>query len=284
VTPNDPPGAAAGAAPGVYIHGTTPVEQARLTEMNRMINGRCLAALRLEPGESVLDVGSGLGQMTRAMARVTGRRVVGIEASPAQRDEAIRQAAADDEAGLVEFRAGDAMDPPLRPDEWGSFDVTHTRFLLEHVTEPGRVVAAMLRATRPGGRLLLLDDIHSLVRLWPAVPGFAEVWGAYQRSYDRIGCDAAIGERLVQILHAAGARPTRNDLVFFGACSGDPFFTTIVENLAVILEGARTNITDAGYIPAADVDRVCGELRHWGRRPDAAFWYAMGMAEGRKIT
>ncbi|HEX7880852.1 MAG TPA: methyltransferase domain-containing protein [Candidatus Eisenbacteria bacterium] len=273
---------AVGTPGSVYIHGTAPEEQSRLTAMNRMINGRCLAALRLRPGESVLDVGSGLGQMTREMARVTGRRVIGIEASPAQREEAIRQATADGESDLVEFREGDAMNPPLRQEEWGAFDVTHTRFLLEHVTDPGAVVAAMLRATRPGGRLLLLDDIHSLLRLWPTVPGLSEVWLAYQRSYDRIGCDAAIGERLVEILHRAGAQPVRNELVFFGSCSGDPFFPTIVENLAVILEGARTNIVDAGYIPAADVDRVAAELRRWGRRPDAAFWYAMGMAEGRR--
>ena len=111
------------------------------------------------PGESILDVGSGLGQMSRAMARAVARpgmsgrpRLLGIEASPEQLSEARRQAAEDGETDLVEFRAGDALRLPLAPDEWGSFDLAHTRFLLEHVTHPEDVVRSMVRSVRTGGR------------------------------------------------------------------------------------------------------------------------------------
>ncbi|TPW14796.1 MAG: type 11 methyltransferase, partial [bacterium] len=173
-----------------YIHGTDAEEQDRLTGLNRLINARCLAALHLSPGESILDVGSGLGQMSRVMARaVAGAagssgtdsgagptpRLLGIEGSREQLDEARRQAEADGETGLVEFRHGDALSLPLTGKEWGSFDLAHARFLLEHVTDPLAVVHSMVRAVRPGGRLLLLDDDHDLLRLWPEVPGLAEV-------------------------------------------------------------------------------------------------------------
>lgn len=272
-----------------YIHGTAKDEQARLTELNRLINDRCLAALHLVPGQSILDVGSGLGQMSRAMARAVAQtetfarpRLLGIESSAEQLSEARRQADDDGEADRVEFRAGDALRLPLDDPEWGSFDVAHTRFLLEHVTSPLEVVRSMVRAVRPGGRLLLLDDDHDLLRLWPEVPGLSEVWRAYLRSYDRIGCDPYIGRRLVELLHAAGAEPVRCEWVFFGACSGEAGFVGFVENLARILLGARETTATAGWIDGAAIDRAVAELRHWGTRPDAAFWYAIALAEGRR--
>lgn len=41
---------------------------------------------------------------------------------------------------MKEFRQGDARKLPLRKEEWGTFDVVHTRFMLEHVPDPMDVV------------------------------------------------------------------------------------------------------------------------------------------------
>src|SRR5437763_827928 len=104
-----------------YLHGTAPVEQDRLARLNDLLNDRALAELGLNPGDRVLDVGSGLGQLARAMARRVGPdgRVVGIERSPEQLELARRLAAAAGEAEAAEFREGDARRLPLRGDEWG---------------------------------------------------------------------------------------------------------------------------------------------------------------------
>ena len=55
-----------------YVHGTSPEEHDRLTGMNAMINEGCLREMVLVGGEKVLDVGSGLGQFTRQLARAVG--------------------------------------------------------------------------------------------------------------------------------------------------------------------------------------------------------------------
>lgn len=114
-----------------YTHGSSEAEQARLTALNGRLNQRCIEAARLVAGERVIDFGAGLGQYSRMMARATGVPVLGIERSAEQIAEAVRQAAADNEADILEMRQGDVLDPPFRDDEMGQFDVARARFVLE---------------------------------------------------------------------------------------------------------------------------------------------------------
>ncbi len=268
--------------PSHYVHGTGPEEQARLSKLNDLLNEASLAALRLRGGERILDVGAGLGQMARAMARAAGPngRVVGIERSAEQLREAQRRARAEGEERLVDLRQGDARALPLAEAERGSFDLAHARFLLEHVPDPEAVVRQMVLAVKPGGRVVLADDDHQLLRLHPEPAGLRPVWEAYCRSYDRAGNDPYVGRRLPALLHAAGASPRRAMWIPFGACAGDPAFPDFAENLAVILEQASWPIAATGLVSAADVTRAAAEVRAWAGRPDAVLWYAMAWAEG----
>ncbi len=211
-------------------------------------------------------------------------RVIGIERDRAQLEEARRQAASAGEAELVELRPGDAVDPPLQPAEWGTFDLVHARYLLEHVADPLAVVRTMVRAARPGGRIILADDDHDILRLWPEPPGLMLLWQAYIRSYDRLGNDPYVGRRLVSLLHEAGAVPARNNWVFFGGCAGSPAFVDIVENLARILLGAREAILATAHLLEKTFDDAIAALDDWSTRSDAAFWFAMCVAEGIKPT
>ena len=267
-----------------YLHGTEPLEQRRLSRLNDLINRASLRELGLRGGERILEIGSGLGQFARAMARAAGPagHVLGIERSREQMAGAVRAARAAGESGLAEWRRGEALDLPLRQGEWGSYDVAHARFLLEHVPDPRRVVEGMARAVRPGGRIVLEDDDHDALRLWPEPPGFTPLWNAYIRSFDRLGNDPAVGRRLVALLHEAAVLPRRNTWIFFGSCSGSPDFAAYVENAAGLLRGARPAIVEGGLLPAATFDAAVRALDAWKRLRGAALWYAISWAEGRR--
>jgi ubiquinone/menaquinone biosynthesis C-methylase UbiE len=263
----------------LYIHGTRPEEQARLTRLNTLLNEGSIREIGARSGERMLDVGAGLGQFARAIAKITGVPAVGVERSAEQIAESTRQARAAGEERLLDLRRGDAQDLPLQDEEWATFDIAHARFLLEHVRDPLEIVKGMVRAVRPGGRVVLEDDDHDVLRLWPEPPGLANVWGAYMRTYDRAGNDPIIGRRLVQLLHQAGAEPRRSTWIYFGACAGHADFELYVENLASILQGAREAIVALG-IGQDDFVSALSRLHEWKQRPDAAFWFAMSWAEG----
>ncbi len=267
-----------------YVHGTAAAEQDRLAKLNALLNARSLDALALAGGERVLDLGAGLGQMARGMIARGAAHVVGVERSAAQieraRDLARREAPEIDEA--FDLRPGNSLAPPLATDEWGTFDVGHARFLLEHVPDPLGVVRVMLRAVRPGGRIVLEDDDHAVLRLWPEPPGFDRIWAAYERTYDRLGCDPYVGRRLVALLHEAGARPVKNRWLWFGACAGtgDDELQALAINIREILRGAEEAIREAGDLDRQTFAAALDGFDRWRDRPEATIWYASAWAEG----
>src|SRR5262245_40326920 len=98
-----------------YLHGTHAQEQDRLGLMNALLNENSLREMYLAAGEKVLDVGCGLGQLTRAMARLVkpSGAVVGVECSADQLTAARDLARQVGEVDLVDFREGAADRLPL---------------------------------------------------------------------------------------------------------------------------------------------------------------------------
>ena len=259
-----------------YIHGTSPEEHARLGLMNRLLNTRELDAIGLQGDERVLELGAGTGLFARALAeRLPRGRLLALELDARQLD-----AARANTAGLanLELRQGDVCAPPLDAAEWGSFDLVHARFLLEHLSAPASAVRVMARAVRPGGRVLLVDDDHDTLRLWPSAPAFERLWRAYCEQYTLRGTDPWIGRRLTGLLAEAGLRPVDATLLFFGACAGMELFPLVLANMLGVVAGAAGDIARAGTLPETQIRAGLHELEAWSARPDAALWYAVPYA------
>lgn len=265
-----------------YIHGSSPAEQHRLSLLNDILNESWLDELDLLAGDNVLDLGSGLGQFTRLMARTVGSsgRVLGIERDRNQIERANELAETSSEQDLVEFRQGDVLELPLDSSEWGSFDVAHARFLLEHTPRPALVLEQMVRSLRPGGRVFVADDDHDNLRLWPEPAGFAALWQAYVRSYDRLGNDPYVGRRLVALLRDAGLTSISNTCVFFGGCAGNERFEAVADNLIGVLVGAANELLSTDLIDETSLESAFVGLHQWRKHPSATSWYSMYCANG----
>lgn len=110
----------------------------------------------VQPGETVLDLGSGAGLDALIAAAQTGPtgRVIGVDLNPAMCRKAAAHASGAD--GRFECREGRMEDIPV-PDE--SVDVVISNGVINLSFRKRRVVEEMYRALRPGGRISITDIV-----------------------------------------------------------------------------------------------------------------------------
>jgi len=110
----------------------------------------------LEPGETVLDVGSGGGIDTILAARRVGPdgAAIGLDVVEPMLERARGHAAEAGVAGWTEFLEGEMEDIPLPA---GSVDVVISNGVLNLSARKSRALAEIFRVLGPGGRISLAD-------------------------------------------------------------------------------------------------------------------------------
>jgi SAM-dependent methyltransferase len=111
------------------------------------------AKLDLTAGKTVLDAGSGMGEVTRALGDLVapGGRAVGVDLSTELVARA-RERASD--LSHVEFEIGDLT--ALSFDD-ETFDAVYCERLFQHLADPDAAMAELFRVLRSGGRLVAID-------------------------------------------------------------------------------------------------------------------------------
>jgi SAM-dependent methyltransferase len=111
---------------------------------------------RLGEVREVLDVGCGVGHWGRALARVLpgDATIEGVDRDAFWVEQAARRAGAIGQGGRFRYRVGLAERLPFGDD---TFDLVTCQTVLIHSPDPRRVLAEMMRVTKPGGLVAVAE-------------------------------------------------------------------------------------------------------------------------------
>ena len=121
----------------------------------------------LKPGQQVLDLAGGTGDLTRLMAPTVGPsgHIVLSDINAAMLENGRRRLLDKGISGNVTFALANAEQLPF-PDN--GFDLVTMAFGLRNVTDKQRALHAIFRTLKPGGRLLVLEFSKPVAALKPA--------------------------------------------------------------------------------------------------------------------
>ena len=122
--------------------------------LHRAWKAYAVAVANLRPGQAVLDIAGGTGDLARAFAEPVGAS--GLVVHTDINEEMLRRGR--DrliDAGIVLPTA--MCDAEALPFAGGSFDLVSVAFGLRNMTHKERALAEMARVLKPGGRLLVLE-------------------------------------------------------------------------------------------------------------------------------
>jgi protein-L-isoaspartate O-methyltransferase len=264
----------------MYVHGYNTRESVRLQDQAETLVDLLHSDTHYPTGSLVLEAGCGIGSQTITLAKNSPEaRIVSIDVSK----DSLKTARARTEAegiSSVSFQAADIFALPYEND---SFDHVFVCFVLEHLLEPGRALAALKRVLKPGGSITVIEGDHGSAYFYPdseAAHAAIRCQVDLQRS---AGGDANIGRRLFPLLTSAGfegvhvsPRMVYVDSSRQGLVDG---FTR--RTFTAMIEGVRETAVEAGMIDPAVFDAGIRDL-YRTTEPDGVFCYTFFKAVGAK--
>lgn len=137
---------------------------------------RHLLKLFFPENQVVADIGTGTGYLLELLGD-RPKKVIAIDQNDSMMEFARNKVEA---LGLenVEFRTGDAHNPPLQPEE---ADLVTMVMILHHLENPEVAITESVKAIKPGGNLLIIDFVRH-ERTW-LKDILAHVWLGFEREH-----------------------------------------------------------------------------------------------------
>jgi demethylmenaquinone methyltransferase/2-methoxy-6-polyprenyl-1,4-benzoquinol methylase len=164
----------------------------------------------LKPGQHVLDLAGGTGDLTRLMAPRVGRDglVVLSDINAAMLGNGRGRLLDQGISGNVDFAQANAEQLPFHD---ASFDLVTMAFGLRNVTDKQQALNSIYRVLRPGGRLLVLEFSRPAALLKPAYDFYS--FSILPRLGRLVASDEASYRYLAESIRMHPDQPTLRDMM-----------------------------------------------------------------------
>jgi ubiquinone/menaquinone biosynthesis C-methylase UbiE len=223
----------------------------------------------LRPGQALLDVGCGPGNITLDLAtRVAPGPALGIDAAA---DAIAAATEANTEPERVTFAVGDVYALDAADD---TYDVVHAHQVLQHLSDPVAALREMRRVTRPGGIVAARDSVYASFA-WAPDSALLDRWlELYHQITTHNRAEADAGRYLLGWAQQAGF----TDVVATSSTwtFADPESRAWWGGLwadRVEQSSFAEQAVEYGYADRAELAAIASAWRTWATRPDA--WYAV---------
>jgi ubiquinone/menaquinone biosynthesis C-methylase UbiE len=262
-----------------YVLGHSAWELERLRRQAQLVNPitrQFLVEAGIGPGMSVLDVGSGAGDVAFLAAELVGPsgRVVGVERSPDALAFA-RSRAKEQSLANVTF-----LESELSAMAFGQlFDAAIGRYVLCFQPNPVALLRSISRLVRPGGIVLFHEPDRKQMRSYPPIPTYDKMSEWIDETFLRNGMDVRMGIKLYSTFLAAGLDgPTmRLHAVIGGAKAVEEVHFEADAAITLAAAMVRTGVATAQELGADTlVERITQEMSANGSvvigRADIGAW------------
>lgn len=261
-----------------YVHGFSPVEQARLARQARFLESEVYRDVDLSRVDSLLEVGCGVGAQTEILLRRFPEiQVTGIDFSARQLDAArtrlLNQPLSAERVELLQMDAANLSFAPA------SFDAAFLCWILEHVPDPERVLSEVRRVLKPGSRLYATEVMNASFFLSPYSPHLQQYWLAFNEHQLAVGGDPFIGAKLGQLLLRQGFREVRTEVKTWHLDARDPHRRhEVLAYWSELLLSAADQLLEAQRVSRQLVDAMKAELLALHKDPQLVFFYCFFQA------
>ena len=257
-----------------YLHGFSQAEQTRLKTQAEFAEQIIYDGVNLARVENLLEVGSGVGAQSEILLRRFPKiSLTGIELNQKQ------LAAAENNLQQLPHLTGrytfQQMDATHMEFNSNLFDGAFLCWVLEHISEPKKVLNELRRVLKPGSPVYITEVLNSSFFLDPYSPNVWKYWMAFNDyQYEHAG-DPFVGAKLGNLLLELGFVDIQTTVKSWHIDNRKPDERReTIEFWTELLMSAKDQLIQEKVVDKKTVELAERELRAVARDPNAVFFYS----------
>ena len=259
-----------------YIHGYLSEEQERLLSQAGTLASLIYPWIDFSQSKNLLEIGSGVGAQSKLLLELYPEielTCVEIEASQIEKAKTNLASFFDRK---ITFVQQDAQQLSLDK----TFDSAFICWVLEHLSQPLKVLKGAFSHLNPGGVIYLTEVFNSSFHFFPEFQGLADYYEAFNEYQRQNGGHPDVGLQLGNLLHQAGFGDITLHHGGFHLDQSQPeALTTMCDYWKSLMKSAAEGMKEIGLISDLDLNQMEKDLDQLKTERNAVFFYQFVQAK-----